>query len=295
MQHTQFNPYVRYAEHRTANYTYREMMCAYDYRLFYVVDGTLRVSFKATEYTLASGALILFPPGTAYRLIFEKNAPVDYYILHFDFIQTAPRRAGCGSVPEDHFDASGIFSSECLSPFDKIFLLSATDFLAPTIAEIYSEFNRQTVEGRDLSSALMKYLLTKLILLSGTQGQKHTPDALIERIKRYISERFGEPLSLGDIAQALGYHPNYLNALFQRYEKITLHRYITQVRLNVAKERLLLSDAPIAEIALSCGFSEPSYFSKRFFEFAGMTPSDYRRSAQQAGTKGKESGGTSLE
>jgi len=52
--------------------------------------------------------------------------------------------------------------------------------------------------------------------------------------------------------------------------------YLQEKRLLLAAEKLISTDLPVTDIALSCGFSSPSYFTKQFRELIGKTPSVYR-------------------
>lgn len=58
--------------------------------------------------------------------------------------------------------------------------------------------------------------------------------------------------------------------------------YVRQKRLFAAAEQLSSTGRPITDIALNCGFSNPSYFSRQFKEFMGSTPGEYRAIAKTA-------------
>ena len=52
--------------------------------------------------------------------------------------------------------------------------------------------------------------------------------------------------------------------------------YITEYRMEIAKKMLFDTDKTIFEIAVAVGFQDQRYFSKRFKQIVGKTPSEYR-------------------
>ena len=59
----------------------------------------------------------------------------------------------------------------------------------------------------------------------------------------------------------------------------TLSQYLTQIRLDNSRKMLRETHLSITEIAMACGFSSQSYFTKIFRETYGLTPGLYRKSA----------------
>lgn len=105
----------------------------------------------------------------------------------------------------------------------------------------------------------------------------------LSRAKRLIRQRFPDPdLRLADIAAECGFSLRYLHALF-RDEGCTASEYLKSERLQRARRVLESSDpsvATVTEIALACGFSNPSQFSTAFRRGFAISPRDVlRRSA----------------
>jgi AraC-like DNA-binding protein len=103
------------------------------------------------------------------------------------------------------------------------------------------------------------------------------PDPLFVSVQRIVSERIEDPaLSPAAIAQELGVPLRTLQAAASRSGS-TLTQYIAGQRLHRAARLLLaLPHARITDIAFRCGFSDSSYFSRRFQEFFGTSPKRYR-------------------
>ena len=64
---------------------------------------------------------------------------------------------------------------------------------------------------------------------------------------------------------------------FKKATGLTPHRWLVQRRLEQAMDLLLGSNLPLAEIALDCGFSEQSHFTRTFTRLVGTSPGEWRR------------------
>ena len=94
----------------------------------------------------------------------------------------------------------------------------------------------------------------------------------IRRAKQSISLRYGERLTLDDIARDAGYSVPHLCEVFRRGTGFTIHRYLSRLRLSIALEGL--TDASrITRLAYEVGFSTPSHFSTAFRREFGHPPS----------------------
>jgi AraC-like DNA-binding protein len=98
---------------------------------------------------------------------------------------------------------------------------------------------------------------------------------LLRRTKEVLESRMTERLRLADIARTVGVSPAYLTDLFSRFEGVSLHQYLTQLRLSRAL--LELPHAPdLTALALELGFSSHSHFTFAFRRAFGCTPSAFR-------------------
>jgi len=117
------------------------------------------------------------------------------------------------------------------------------------------------------------------------RNSKH--EELIRRIQDIIERDYGDcQLSLNHIAQELDMSPVYISRLYKQLTMKSLTDVIAEVRMNKAKELLLHSDLPIADIAERTGFTNSSYFYRTFKRTNGVTPNEYRRAQVEKGGVG---------
>jgi two-component system, response regulator YesN len=109
-------------------------------------------------------------------------------------------------------------------------------------------------------------------------------DQVVDYLKQYVGERFGENIALKELAESRLYlNPSYLSRLFKAKTGISFKNYLTQVRMDHACSMLLSREQSVMNIAGECGYADASQFIQLFRKHFGMTPSVYRET--QAGYK----------
>ncbi len=103
----------------------------------------------------------------------------------------------------------------------------------------------------------------------------------VRRAVRFIRNRYADAIELADIAAAAGLSRFYLIRIFQTETGVTPHVYLTQTRLEWARE-LLRAGHPLAGTATACGFIDQSHFTHRFRQFYGYTPGRYMQACRPA-------------
>lgn len=99
----------------------------------------------------------------------------------------------------------------------------------------------------------------------------------IIEIMEFINKSYDNAdLSVGEIANQVFLTPNYMMMLFKKKMGKTVLQYLTEVRMEVAKELLVDGRVKLSEVALKVGFRDSGYFSKVFHRYVGVSPSIYR-------------------
>ncbi len=104
----------------------------------------------------------------------------------------------------------------------------------------------------------------------------------IYAVLNYIEKNIHRHITLEEAAEYVHLSSFYLSKLFKKELNVNFIQYVTERRMERAKELLEHTDLPILNIALELSYHEPNYFSKVFKKVVGMTPTEYRES------KGKE-------
>lgn len=93
----------------------------------------------------------------------------------------------------------------------------------------------------------------------------------------HIHKHFEEPLRLPALAEMAGLSVYQFDQRIRSLFHVTAGQYIVKVRIDAACKRLTATDEAIAQIALSCGYSDQSAFSRQFKQAVGISPLAYRR------------------
>lgn len=106
-------------------------------------------------------------------------------------------------------------------------------------------------------------------------SKPHTK-TVINCVREIIEERYMEQLSVTSLAEIVNLTPAYLCVLFKQATGKTINEYLTQERLNHAKDLLTHSNIHLYDICYNVGYFSPSYFSRMFKKYVGVTPKEYR-------------------
>lgn len=93
----------------------------------------------------------------------------------------------------------------------------------------------------------------------------------------HIAVNLVEELREGDLAALTGMSPSTFSRHFQRATGSNFVSYVSEMRINRAREMLAHDDRPILEVCFDVGFHNLSNFNRRFRAMTGMCPREYRR------------------
>lgn len=101
--------------------------------------------------------------------------------------------------------------------------------------------------------------------------------SVVDEVMRYIEKNYAEEeLSLNLLAAHVNFSPSHLSMIFSQQTGQTIIKYLTDCRLNKAKELLRGTTKKSSEVAVEVGYKDPHYFSYLFKKTQGMTPTQYR-------------------
>ncbi len=105
--------------------------------------------------------------------------------------------------------------------------------------------------------------------------EKRISNAVL-RAKEYIDKNFHLDITLEDVSKDICISPHYLSRLFKEEMGENFIDYLTNVRINKAKEYLKEGLFSVKEICYEVGYGDPSYFCRIFKKVVGTTPTEYK-------------------
>lgn len=159
--------------------------------------------------------------------------------------------------------------------------------IAESIRAIYALYLDRKVDiNADLRAAAMIMSLLTACVDAATRNasRRQMPDA-VRMIQEYISQHYGERITLEMLAERFAMDKYYLQKLFSQHASVSPNEYLISTRMLKAKEMLCASFLPVNEIAEAVGIDNSSYFIKQFKRREGVTPAKYRQLMQNAGKR----------
>ncbi|WP_349962080.1 AraC family transcriptional regulator [Rhizobium sp. ZPR3] len=96
------------------------------------------------------------------------------------------------------------------------------------------------------------------------------------RVEEYLRERFTEKVHVAELAAVAGISPNHFIVRFAKTFGMPPHRYLINLRLDLAEKLLVEGEIAIAEIAYMTGFSDQSHLATTMKRYRGRTPTELR-------------------
>lgn len=123
--------------------------------------------------------------------------------------------------------------------------------------------------------ALREYLRSSICQWKQTRLAEDTKPIRIA--KQYIHDCYANPITLNSISDEVGLNASYFSSLFKKETGQNFIDYLSEVRIDVAKEFLVETDMSIGEIAEKVGYNDMKYFYKRFRQSTGISLKEYRK------------------
>jgi transcriptional regulator GlxA family with amidase domain len=150
---------------------------------------------------------------------------------------------------------------------------AAADLMLHLVAREHGRDLALAVADQMLYSGLREAGAAQRISLGGRHGSRNRHLARAVEIMQSSLEAPPRPC---EIAEDLGISVRQLERLFMRYLGTTPKRYQTELRLERARNLVMQTELSIIEIAMACGFTSPSHFSKLYRSRFGISPGSSR-------------------
>lgn len=134
----------------------------------------------------------------------------------------------------------------------------------------------KTIQTLEEIKNYIRMLLKKIIGVRDTISGRRYSD-IIEIAKEKIRKTYmSDEISLNTIAAEVGMSPSYFSSIFSKEMGKTFVEYLTEIRMDRAKELLMCSSMKTSEIGYEVGYKDPHYFSYIFKKTQNCTPKEFR-------------------
>jgi AraC family transcriptional regulator len=143
------------------------------------------------------------------------------------------------------------------------------------ITRLYNEFRVMEAD----SSLVIEALALEIAVETSRRKERLSetnPPLWLKQAVELLHDQFAESISLQHIARSVGVHPVHLARVFRQHHHCSVGEYLRRLRVEVACQRMIDSNATLLEIALATGFSDQSQFTHTFKRAIGLTPARFR-------------------
>ncbi len=270
--------------------------------LIFILDGECRVSTVGNDYHLKTGDCMFIPAEQSYKRTPLGDAMCTMMYIHFTTDEPLSELENAEAVQLIHtmreniekalLDTKSIFTVSIKS----IFLfphIKGDGSLIPICKKIQELRLGYKVESSLFLSAYFCEILALLSKQTMKQLMSEEADTDIVKLPHtlkkavwYIKQNHTKRISLCDLCHFCNISEAQLTRYFKKAFGTTPMQYITEFKINRAREMFLTSpEMSVKSICATLGFDDQHYFSRVFLKITGETPTEYRRRLR---THGKE-------
>lgn len=242
------------------------------YEVYFFLSGNVQYNIESRSYLLTPGDVLLISPMELHQPMFGEE-PHSYERIVLWINKRFLENFGLpGQDLSVCFDTAAPGHTNLLRPEGTV-----RQLLSFQLEQLLTES-----ESQDTYSSLncLTYLAQVLILLNRQAGQvkqeevKSAQDSVVYYILSYINDHYKEDLSLDYLANKFFTSKYHLSREFQRLVGTSVHRYIIQKRLVMAKQ-MMSQGMPSTEVYQNCGFGDYSNFYRAFKAEYQISPKEF--------------------
>ncbi|MDD6174171.1 MAG: AraC family transcriptional regulator [Firmicutes bacterium] len=248
--------------------------------ILYCLSGSMTALLGSRDYPFAAHDLLIIPSHEVHQITTLTNETHEYIVIKFrpDLMITSMQLQSeyrCilpflvrGGPYQKHFSAAELEDSE-----------------VPRLARHFAEEYSRMQYGYEIALKADFYGLILWILRrwheTSPLPDRHSssPEQMqrMQPVLDYIGKNFAQPITAADAARLFHVSYSYFSKLFSKAAGCSFSDYVTAVRLSAAEQLLITTEKSITEISFETGFSDLSYFTRRFTAKNGLTPRAYRK------------------
>lgn len=239
------------------------------YQILYIKSGRGRIAVNGTFFPVEKGTVIFMSPLRLHYFEMDGGACERYEVLiNYSRAETLLNNQELMSVFQARPDVES-----CIVD-------TAKDF--SVICAYFNDIIKESANEDEFTDEIQAGNVYRLLgFIFRNYGDKmdvsqSQPEKHINRIRKFIEEKFSEPVTVEEIADKFHLNRYYLTHSFKKVTGYSPKQYILLCRIAKARQLLSGSENSIMSIATSCGFADASNFTRQFKNETGYTPKEFR-------------------
>lgn len=242
------------------------------YEIYFFLSGNVQYNIESRSYLLTPGDVLLISPMELHQPMFGQDHRVYERIVLWMDKKFLDKLCIPGQELSRCFDTTLPGHTNLLRPegVQRQLLQFALEQLLVEMTE--EEPYRETMTMSYLAQVLV--YLNRLAMKNERIEQVQNQDTAVYNVLGYINDHYSDDLSLDHLANTFFISKYHLSREFQRLVGTSVHRYIVQKRLVMAKQ-MLSQGIPSSEVYQQCGFGDYSNFYRAFKQEYQISPKDF--------------------
>lgn len=249
-----------YYQVRNSNYFFPGETHNY-FELTYIDNGSLTTMVDGEDYHLDKLDLMIYAPGQFHTQETGPNTSCSYLTVMFEL----------------NCENSYLLTNRVYHAHKRIYNALTNFIRVSQLDNMYDE---------DLMICYLKEILVYILQydfnddeeVSSSPMQERFENELLNEIIQYINAHIYEQFTIEEICHQFSISRSSLQTLFKKNLKVAPKQYISNIKLNKGKVLIKESTHTVSEISAMLGFTSVHYFSRKFKQEFGITPSDYAKS-----------------
>lgn len=230
-----------------------------DYQILYAAEGTVHVMTKQGFSDIGKGGVFIYKPNVPQNYYYVLPEKPDVYWIHFT-----------GAKVEQILENLGLSGDEPMQLQYK-----------EEIAELFDKIIGELRMGRYLNAEMAEvYCKQLLIQISRSYQQKDMAkqryNSLLDEVINHFNREYQADINIAEYATKLHISCSWFIREFKKYTGYSPKQYLTNLRIQHAKELLNNRYLSINDVSSIVGYDNQLYFSRIFRKSTGMSPSEYR-------------------
>jgi len=219
--------------------------CSHDV-LVMVFGGILRFHENGVPMEIHEGEYYIQRRGILHEGIMESDSP-KYYFIHF----RGSYRCGKNTLP----------------------LRGKTDF-----EELFPLFRKMdALRMSGATTVEINAVFFQILSVLKQNAERAGKSDVVRRVMSLVAQNIQKRYSLEEMAAACGYSKNHVIKVFRTEMGKTPHAYITDMKIEMAKQQLINSESSLTQISIECGFGDYINFYKAFTRAEGCAPIEWKQ------------------
>ncbi|SDJ98091.1 AraC family transcriptional regulator [Sediminibacillus albus] len=232
------------------------------HQILYALEGEGKAVLNGESFSFKQDNVAVIVPYSVHSIVSDSKLTVLVLAFEHSILQPSVSR----DLLQSFFSATQLVK---LHPFD-----------GSNVRQLLRKMLYEQSQGEAINYVAMKIFLSELLLkFARSSNESEMFDANVlraERLRNYIDTHYFEVISSTDLSSKLGISTRHLNNIFKDRYQVTPMQYLTEVRVDLAKQLLTETSKDIASICFEVGFESLSTFYRTFKNTTEVSPNKYR-------------------